>query len=203
MTVTLDLATFPQVTIDASWGRWWRSHSDQWGPWYFASSDTPGRDPAAVGRFDLPEPRGTCYVGEHPDGTVPESMRESGVSAADSQHAANARRLSAMPLDRWYGLPIADFTSAAVTRHGAPADIALIPREDARPWAIAASAAGFHGILYPLAEDPQRRRGLALFLDHGPQPPDGQPEPVRLVTGLRNEVLDLFGGVYRGDPLAI
>ena len=111
------------------------------------SSDLSGRAHRAVGRFDLALPYGACYVGAYLAGAATQSLRERGVSHAESQLAADARRLSQMPLERWYGKPIADFTSATVTQHGAPSDIAAIPRPEARPWPEAAWAAGFHGIL--------------------------------------------------------
>jgi hypothetical protein len=137
MAPTLD-SSFPTVVLDPTAGQWWRIHGAAHGAWFFASSDATGRAPASVGRLDLPLPNGTCYVGEYLAGTATESLRETGVSHSESQVAANTRRLSQMPLDRWYGKPIADFTSAAVKHHAAPTDIAALPRADARPWAEAA-----------------------------------------------------------------
>jgi hypothetical protein len=206
-------SSFPTVLIDSSWGRWWRIHSNQYGPWFFASCDAAARAAPSIGRFDLPLPEGTCYLGEDLGATLPESMREPNITAADSQMAANARHLSSMPLDRWYGRPIADFTSPGAASHGAPADVAAITRAQGREGALAARAAGFHGILYRLGQDPglldpstgavERRRGLALFGNAGDNPPAAQPPPSGLPAGLRNEVLALFNGEYRGDPLPI
>lgn len=196
------VAEFPPVIVTEGWGRWWKVHSDAFpNPWFFAS-DTPDREFTSIGRFDLPPPYGTLYVGGYLPGVTPESVRETGVTPAESQAAYNNRRLSVMPLDAYHGLAIADFTSKAVTKFGAPADIAALPRAEARPWAVAAHEGGFAGIRYRLREDPKHRLGLALFGNAGEaEPPAGQLDPLVLPVGLRNEVLALFEGEYRGDPV--
>jgi hypothetical protein len=108
-----------------------------------------------------------------------------------------------MPLDRYYGRRVADFSSPAARYLGAPRNFDQLIREEARPIADRAHAAGFAGILYRLHQDPERRLGLALFGPAGPLDPEpaNQPPPVWLVTGLRNEFLELFDGEYRGDPI--
>jgi RES domain-containing protein len=199
--IRLDLH-FPQFTLGRSFGQWWRIHGAANGPWWFSSADAPGRDPATAGRFDLALPNGTLYLGNYLDASAAEALREPGVSAKAAQEAANSRRLSAMPLEAFHGKVIADFTSAVVDRFGAPVDIAMLERAQARPWAAAAHEAGFAGVLYRLKEDPKRRLGLALFGEAGALPePDRQAFPQPLPVGLRNELLDLFDGEYRGDPL--
>jgi hypothetical protein len=193
----------PGFVLGPGFGQWWKVHSEKYGPWYFASDDG-SRDSGDVGRFDLGAPHGTLYVGDHLGGVTTEAVREPDVAAADSQRAYNDRRLSAMPLDRFYGTRIADFTSGALRYFKAPLDVASLARAEARPWARAARASGFGGILYRLREDPERRLGLALFGEAGPaDPPDAQPLPQPLPVGLRQEVLRLFEGGYRGDPLAV
>jgi hypothetical protein len=192
---------FPSFTFGASFGQWWKIHSKDYGPWFYASDDA-AREPSSVGRFDLPKPYGTLYVGDYLGGVTPEAVREKAVPAADSQQAYNDRRLSQMPRNALEGERIADFTSAAVEYFAAPPDIAALTRAEARPWARKAHDGGFAGILYRLREDSKRRLGLALFGTAGPcDPPSDQPFPQELPVGLRQEVLDLFEGEYRGDPL--
>jgi hypothetical protein len=194
---------FPCVSLAPSSGHWWRVHGAEYGPWWFASSDRAGRAANEIGRFDLPQPWGTCYVGSYLAAVTAEAMRVSGVDAKAAQEAASRRRLSQMPLDHWHGKKIADFTAVAVEQFGAPADIGALDRSEARPWAMAALNGGFHGMLFSLHEDPERREGLALLgcagLGH---PPDNQPPPVRLPVGLGHEVQELFDGEFRGDALA-
>lgn len=192
---------FPSFVLGSNFGQWWKVHSKDYGPWFFASDESK-RPPESIGRFDLPAPYGTLYVGDYLGGVAPESVRQQGVSPVDSQIAYNNRRLSAMPLGAYYGKRIADFTSGAVPRFGAPADVAALPRVEARAWGRAAHSGDFSGLLYRLREDPKHRLGLALFGDAGAsEPPEMQGPPAELPVGLRNEVLDLFDGEYRGDPL--
>jgi hypothetical protein len=76
-----------------------------------------------------------------------------------------------------------------------------LPRE-ARLWALAAHRGGFHGILYRLNQDPDGRRGLALFYEAGEHKPPNVVAPQPIVVGARRELHDLLG--YRGDdPLAV
>jgi hypothetical protein len=195
------LTEFPSIILSPEFGQWWRIHGAEHGPWWFASSDDEGRAEHQIGRFDLPSPDGTCYLGAYLSSAAAESLLTTGVDHAEAQKAADQRRLSAMPLDRWYGERIADFTNEDVVSFGAPADIAGEDRASARPWALAVRAAGFAGIHYRLREDPLHRSGLALFGDRGEHPAPNQPPPVVLPVGLRNELSVLFDGEYRGDPL--
>lgn len=196
---------FPSFVLSAAGlGQWWRIHRDGNAPWYFASST--GRSPNEIGRMDLPEPHGTCYLGPYPDGILSEVLRTSGVSAMQSQLDANQRRLSAMPLDAYEGKRIADFTSAAARHYGLPADFDALTRAQARPYAEQAFQERFAGVLYRLHQDPQHRTGLALFGPAGPlaEPPAHQTPPTELPVQLRNDLLAIFAGEYRGDdPLAI
>lgn len=129
-------------------------------PWYFASSDS-GRADNEIGRFDLPRPQGTCYVGYGPAAVSAEHLRICGVSAAEAQKAAALRRVSPLGLDRWHGKPIADFTSpAAHDDHGAPGDIALVDRAEAREWAVADALA----LVLLVVDEPRFRRAAARWL---------------------------------------
>jgi hypothetical protein len=197
-------ADFPSRVIDASWGQWWRIHREELGPWWFESSDRPGRTPADIGRFDLPLPNGTCYLGSDIGGVSPEVLRERDVSATNAQAAASKRRLSQMPLDWCFGKRVADFTADGLAALGAPADVGALSRADARPWTAAARSSGYSGILFRLHADPQRRRGLALFGPAGERDllPD-QPPGTPLTVGQQHELQDLFGAAWSGDdPLS-
>lgn len=190
-------ADFPAAQLDASWGHWWRIHSAEYGPWYFAS-DNGERPVVEVGRFDLPSPLGTIYLAEHSTATAAESARAIVETHAESQNALDDRRLSQISLERWHGLRVADFTAPQAV----PAQVEQLDRDQARPWAAAAHAAGFAGIVYRLREDPQSRRALAMFGSAGPLDVTDQPFAQPLPVGLRNDLLELFDGQYRGDPIA-
>jgi hypothetical protein len=157
------LATeFPTVTPSPQCGWWWRIHWAKHGAWWFASGD---------GWFDLRQPFGTCYVGEHLAGPASEHMRATTTNHARAQRDANERRLSAMPLEPWHNTRIADFTSELAADFNAPRHIECLDHDEARPWAEAAHAGGFAGVLYHLRRDPRKRRGLALFSEAGENPP--------------------------------
>lgn len=192
---------FPCVVPDATWGHWWRIHGAKNRPWWFSSADQPPRREDEIGRFDLPFPHGTCYLGSYLDAAAAESLRSQALTPRQAQVAVDKRHLSQTPLDRWYGERIADLTSEAALQYGAPVDLPMLARACSRPWAIAAQRGGFKGILYRLREDPRRRRGLALFGRAGECTPPGQPGSSPLPVGLREELTELFEGEYRGDPL--
>ena len=118
---------FPSFLLGPGFGQWWKVHSEKYGPWFFASDDG-SRAASDVGRFDLAMPHWTLYVGDHLGAVTPEAVREPDAGPAESQRAYNDRRLSAMPLDRFYGMRIADFTSGAVRYFGAPSTWLLCAR---------------------------------------------------------------------------
>jgi hypothetical protein len=187
---------FPSLIPDESCGHWWRIHWDDLGPWFFASDDG-SRAESKVGRFDLPLPLGTCYVTEQPLPGLAEHLRTPDVSAREAQESANLRAMTAMPLNPWFGKPLADFASPSVSEHGGPPDVALLSRAEGRRWALAAREAGYYGIRYRLGQDPCRRIGLALFCKYGERDLPFH-STVALPVRPRNELLALFG-TYRGD----
>lgn len=193
---------FPQVRFTASDGQYWRVHRAGLGAWYFASIESHP-EPSEIGRFDLPAPMGTCYVGAFDDAVTMETVALRGLSPHHQQQAVAGRHMSAMALDDYYDKPIADFTSPEVTQFGVPPAVEQLDRADARPWAQAAYEGGFYGIRYRLCKDPEHRVGLALF---GPAGPGGKPptqgEPQPFVVGQIHMAAELAERGFSGDPLA-
>lgn len=194
---------FPHIVLDSKCGQWFRVHQDGLSAWFFASDDPARRVLSSIGRFDLPLPHGTCYLSDQPVTGLAEHVRADGVTPAESQAAINKRCLSQMPLDRWFGHKIADMTSPFMLDGlSCVVDVTAISRAEARLWAVAAHRAGFGGILYRLREDPERRRGLALFAEAGEAEFANAVAAQPVVVGARRELHDLLG--YRGDdPLAV
>jgi hypothetical protein len=193
---------FPQVRFAASDGQYWRVHPAGLGAWYFASIESHA-DPSEVGRFDLPAPMGTCYVGAFDDAVTMEAVILGGLSPREQQQAVADRDVSAMALDDFYDKPIADFVSPDVGRFGAPLAIERLDRPEARPWAQAAYEAGFFGIRYRLRKDPEHRVGLALFGRAGPGlKPLTQGAPQPFVVGQIHLAGELANRDFVGDPLA-
>jgi hypothetical protein len=121
------------------------------GPWWFSSD--------ALGRFDLPPPRGTCYLADDEVGALLEVL---GPVAVVSPAWASRLRL-------WHlGLPhqcrAADTTARAARGFGVTAEIAsMTPYTVPQRWAAALAASGHQGIRYRVRHDPGGSRALALF----------------------------------------
>lgn len=193
---------FPQVRFTAADGQYWRVHRAGLGAWYFASIESHVNT-EDIGRFDLPDPMGTCYVGAYDDAVTVEAVTLYNLSEQERQQALAGRNVSAMALDEFYDKPIADFTSPHLESFGVPPMIELLDRADARPWAQAAYEAGFAGIRYRLRKDPDHRVGLALFGPAGPRakpPTQGDPQP--FVVSQARLAQDLANRRFTGDPLA-
>lgn len=135
-------------------------------PWWFGSS--------LANRFDLPEPRGTCYLAEDDLGALLEVLGPDLVEGAISVRFVRERRLYVLRLPRTRRM--ADLTSRRAARFGVTAEIGtVVPHDLPRAWAVALDGAGFEGLLYHLRHDPAASRGTALFGPRGERPdwPDG------------------------------
>jgi hypothetical protein len=120
-------------------------------PWWFSSG--------ARGRFDLPPPRGTCYLADDEVGALLEVLGPVIVVSPDW-----ARRLRMWHL----GLPdqcsAADTTVRAARGFGVTAELATTtPYDLPQRWAAAFAAAGHQGVRYRVRHDPAGSRALALF----------------------------------------
>lgn len=144
------------------------------GPWWFASLD-PEAPAQRQGRFDLPAPDGTCYLGcsavaavleafqEH-DGLLPDvelrhRLRAEVVAPPSAPDLADL----AAPRARGWGV------TAAVWSGG--------DRPVTQAWAEALRRAGWLGTHQGVQHDPAgRQRAVALFDRAGQHPPYDDPE---------------------------
>lgn len=145
------LAGFPTWRLHAA-RPLYRMHRQARNPWWFSH--------AGSGRFDLPPPRGTCYVALQPLGTFVEVFRE---IDRVSEASVAARRVSVLHVPG--AVPVADCTARAARGFGVTAAIHSSERYDlTQAWAVALASAGFHGVRYWVSHDPaQRLVGVALF----------------------------------------
>jgi RES domain len=121
------------------------------GPWWFSSD--------AQGRFDLPKPRGTCYLADDEVGALLEVLGPVVVVSSTW-----ARRLSLWHLGLPYQCSAADTTVRAARGFGVTAELAsLTPYDLSQRWAAAFAAAGHQGVRYRIRHDPGGSRALALF----------------------------------------
>lgn len=163
------LAGFPAHPIGVAVDLF-RAHHRDLGPWWFGNDGS--------GRFDLPAPRGTCYVatdalsalrerlgpvlgGAH---AVPESLLESAVVS----------RLR-VPAPR----EVADAQHRDASHFGVTREIeSTVPYAVPQAWARAFDAAGFGGVRYGPRFTPGDASAVALFGDEGAADWQVDPAPV-------------------------
>lgn len=139
-------------------------------PWWFACLPA---DPATGGRFDVPAPRGTCYLSTTPAGAVLEALQGFGAGLLpEAELRARVRSTVTAPA----GAPVAAHLSDRRAR-GAGVTAALWASPDralTQRWAAALARAGWLALRCGLQHDPSGHlRGIALFDDQGQHPPYG------------------------------
>ena len=172
-----DLAGFPTWHVHAG-TTLCRITTSGFGPWWFSSD--------ARGRFDLPTPRGTCYLADDEVGALLEVLGP--VEVVSPRWAAR--------LSLWHlGLPrqctAADTTVRPARGFGVTAELAsMTPYVVPQAWAAAFAAAGHEGVRYRVRHDPAGSRALALFGAAGERRwPRGRRQDVgeRLLARLADE----------------
>ena len=154
-----------------------RAHARTLGPWWFGNDGS--------GRFDLPTPRGTCYLALDPlsalrerlgpvlggSQAVPESLLEESVVS----------RLR-LPVAR----EVADTQARGAARFGVTREIeSTVPYAVPQAWARAFDDAGFEGVRYGPRFTPGDSSALAVFGAEGAAdwPIDPDPVPAPQVPG--------------------
>ena len=135
--------------------------------WWFSSD--------GAGRFDLPAPRGTCYLAEEPLAAFLEATR--GLTFLSEDFLAGRRLFTTvLAAER----RVADLTSAAAYGFGVTGELsATADYTGPRAWASALHAAGFDGIRYHVRHDPRGElAGVAWFGRAGRarRPPTGSSQ---------------------------
>ena len=111
-------------------------------PWWSSSDGS--------GRFDLPVPRGTCYLAEERLGSLLEVAR--GLTLLSETFLSGRQLLTTWPTRP---LRLADLSAAAAYGYGVAGELSATPDYTApRAWARALQAAGFAGIRYRSATTP-------------------------------------------------
>lgn len=135
----LDLSGFPREVVEST-REVFRAHSAGRHPWYFSSDN--------AGRFNLDDPRGTCYLADTIRAAVRERVGEQFVNARfvapeDAQRMRVSRL--ALPL----GLCAADLEAPRVAEYPVTGELSTMgDYRVTRAWAEAFADAGFEGIHY-------------------------------------------------------
>lgn len=139
-----DFTVFPARPLGNRCPRWYRTHSANLDPWWFASSSE-----GAGGRFDLPEPSGTLNTAESPETSARESLGHLLVGARQIPETSVLNRtISTLEFS---AMKVADFNSSQAPQYGvSPGDV-VAPQpggyQKTQAWALAMHSAGHKGIV--------------------------------------------------------
>lgn len=152
-------------------GEWHREHAERPGPdrgcWWFASIPAGGEP---EGRFDLEEPRGTCYLGSTPGVAARERCGRLLAAGAIPEGHLAGRRVSTVQLPP---TTVADLTHPDGARIGVTAELASGHEYRlTTQWATALDATGFAGVRYAPRFTPAGapEHAIALFGAAGAAP---------------------------------
>jgi hypothetical protein len=164
-----DLSGFPVRALETGTVLF-RAHRGDRGPWWFSA--------AMTGRFDLPEPRGTCYLAERPLVAVRERL---GVVLGGAAEVPSSL-LEGVVVSRLVlasSRRLASLRSARAARFGVLRELeTMMPYVVPQAWAAAFAAAGLGGVAYGARFTPERAGALAVFGEAGDAGCPGDPAPV-------------------------
>lgn len=164
-----------------------RAHLAANSPWWFSSSG---------GRFDLAEPRGTCYLATTALAAVRERLgpvlaarRTVPASTLDGVVVSALRCCAA---DAPSSVRLADLRAAAAADFGVTRELeSMTPYDVPLAWAAAFDAAGVDGVRYGPRFSPGPASALAIFGHAGVderRPVDPEPVPATAVPGVPTSV---------------
>lgn len=182
---------------------------DRTTPWWFASVPK-GADETARrtrGRFDLPEPYGTCYWSTTPVGAILEAVQDFGRGLLPDVVLQARRRVEVLIPRRTR--PAAWLTTGRARPFGVTQALwASQDRPLTQRWAAALHRAGWLSLYHGLQHDPTGRlRGITLFDHEGEHPPYDDPANWPHTTNDLHDDPALIAGlgrygirVTRSDP---
>jgi hypothetical protein len=181
-----DLRGFPAVRL-APQRALHRAHSARRGPWWFSSGG---------GRFDLPAPRGTCYLATTALAAVRERLGpvlggRSTLPAAALADVVVSRLTLTVP-GRPGAVRLANLRVQAAIEHGVTRELeVMVPYDVPTSWARAFAAVGLDGVRYGPRFTPGSASSIALFGDAGEdlaRPVDPAPVAASAVPGAPRPV---------------
>ena len=134
------LAGFPVSTIQTT-KKFYRAHRTAHGAWFFSHDGS--------GRFDLPEPGGTCYLAESKTAALRETLGTRLVASGTVDRPELAlRQISLLHVPET--TKVANTTSAEAANHGATREFWTVTpyRNTTQVWAAAWHQHGLGGVRY-------------------------------------------------------
>jgi hypothetical protein len=140
----IDLTEFP---FEAARGTtMYRAARRDRSAWWFASA--PSDDPEAGGRFDLPEPDGTCYWADTVEVAVRERLAHHTLHT-NTVFIERAREMVVAAARTPRGARFADVSAPTAVRFGVSSELATTPEyRVSQAWARAFHASTFRGVRY-------------------------------------------------------
>ena len=170
------LTGFPAYPIGAE-TELFRAHGRSLGPWWFGNDGS--------GRFDLPTPRGTCYLALDPLSALRERLGPVlGGSQAVPESLLEESVVSRLRLPE--ARDVADVQDRGAAGFGVTRELeSTVPYAVPQAWARAFDEAGFGGVRYGPRFTPGESSALALFGEEGAAdwPVDPDPVPAHQVPG--------------------
>jgi hypothetical protein len=169
-----DLEGFPEHALSPEVVLWRIARAGR-SPWWFGSS--------LEGRFDLPEPAGTCYLAAEALGALLEVIGPERRGGLLARTFFEGRVLFGLRVPE--GRRLADLTARTGVGYGLTLEIhSLVPYTLPQAWAVALDGQGFDGLRYRARHDPGGGFAFALFGEHGVA-----PWPVDLEQAIGNALL--------------
>lgn len=131
------------------------------------------------GRFDLPEPEGTCYLASDEISALLEVVGRDRMGGVVPAELLRSKQIRVLQVPRELGL--SDLTSRRAVRFGVTAEIGtIVPYDCPQAWAARLRQSGSSGLIYLLRHDPGGSDGFALFGSHGEEQrwDRGQERPI-------------------------
>lgn len=171
-----DLAGFPAYRLGTR-QELHRAHRRDRGPWWFGSD--------GGGRFDLPAPRGTCYLATDPLAALRERLGvvlgpEPSVPASLLEQAVVSRL--GVPTEQ----QLADLLARAASDFAVTRELqSMTPYAVPQAWARAFAGASYQGVRYGPRFSTGEVSAVALFGEAGERdwPVDDEPTPAATVPG--------------------
>ena len=147
-----------------------RAHTVAYGPWWFGSD--------GLGRFDLPLPRGTCYLAD----SAVVAVRERLGVVLGGRPVVPASLLTYVVVSTLH-LPdnrdLADVESSDATRFGVTRELeTMVPYAVPQAWARAFDAAGLRGVAYGSRFTTGDAVSYAIFGPAGGADWPADPQPI-------------------------